>query len=279
MAPRQPSNTRLSAELAGGPSVDLVPYGVDMAQVVVDGRELEVAGDAMLLGALGLAGISVPSLCDDPRLVPVGECRMCLVEIEGRPQPVSACTTPVTDGMVVHSATAELESVRKGLLEMMARHYPAPAVAAYPEKPLHQLFLRYDVAASGREGDDGRRDDSHPCIAVDMNRCIDCFRCVRICDEVQGQFVWQIAGPGHAPRRSWPVRASLGRQSLCGVRCVCRHLPDWRARGSLRRRARPRPDALDPDRRAPTAAWAASCWSAPATSTIVTVSPAPRRAR
>ena len=111
----------------------------------------------MLLEVLGQAGIWVPSLCDDPRLAPIGECRMCLVEIEGWTQPVSACTTPVTDGMVVHTATAELESVRRGLLEMMARHYPPEAVEAHPDKPLHQLLSRYDVTAGGEEGDPARK--------------------------------------------------------------------------------------------------------------------------
>jgi formate dehydrogenase major subunit len=165
-------------------------------RVVVDGLGVEVADGATILHGLRAAGIDVPSLCDDARLEPYGECRMCLVRVDGRAQLVAACVTRAEPGMAIETAADDAEAVRRGLLGMIARHYPANVVADATAEPFHQLLARYDVAATGDAGRSDLRDDSHPCIAIDMNRCIDCFRCVRICDEVQGQFAWQIAGRG-----------------------------------------------------------------------------------
>jgi formate dehydrogenase major subunit len=164
-------------------------------RVKVDGGSVEVSEGSTILHALTQAGYELASLCDDGRLAPYGECRMCLVRIAGHPQPVAACIATVEPGMVIETAPADLEAARRTALAMLALDYPAEAVAAEPDLPLHTLLRRYDVEAGGTS-DPGRRDDSHPCIAIDMNRCIDCFRCVRICDEVQGQFAWQISGRG-----------------------------------------------------------------------------------
>jgi len=163
--------------------------------IVVDGMPVDVANDSTVLHALERAGIDVPSLCDDPRLAPYGECRMCLVRVDGQPQPVASCATPVRAQMVIETAPPDIESARAGMLGMLARHYPPSAVLKAPDKPLHRLLRRYGTVATGVAVPE-LRDDSHPCIAIDMNRCIDCFRCVRICEEVQGQFAWQIAGRG-----------------------------------------------------------------------------------
>jgi len=163
--------------------------------ITVDGATVDVSDGVTILHALGRIGVDVPSLCDDQRLAPYGECRMCLVRVDGQAQPIPSCATEVRAGMVIETAPPDIESARAGVLRMLARHYPPGAVLGDPDETFHRLLRRYDVVATG---DDlpGLRDDSHPCIAVDMNRCIDCFRCVRICDEVQGQFAWQITGRG-----------------------------------------------------------------------------------
>ena len=232
-------------------------------RVTVDGELVEVTGGSTVLHALAGAGFELPSLCDDGRLAPYGECRMCLVHIEGRPQPVAACAEAVEEGMAIETAPADLESARRGTLAMLARGYPAEAAAAEPDLPLHALLRRYDVEAVGR-ADPDRCDDSHPCIAIDMNRCIDCFRCVRICDELQGQFGVADLGAGrrHACRAERQRHA--GVEPVRVVRGVRRHVPLRRARPTARssrwghRRA-------GPAVRARTAGWGASCWSARAT--------------
>ena len=214
-----------------------------MAHITVDGRGLDAPVGAPLLHALEDAGFAVPSLCDDRRLAAFGECRMCLVRVDGRAQPLASCATPVEDGMVVETEGDELDATRAGLLGMLARHYPAAAVRDSPERPLHRLFARYDVIPSG-DDDAGLRDDSHPCIAVDMNRCIDCFRCVRICDEVQGQFAWQIKGRG-PDTHVVPAGGGTFRESPC---VACGACVDTCPTGALEDRGRARArrsDALD----------------------------------
>ena len=170
-----------------------------MTRVVVDGEEIDVPEGASILRALGDVGIAVPSLCDDVRLAPYGECRMCLVRVDGGAQPVAACMTAVEPAMVIETAPEDIESVRRGVMRLLADSYPAGATAVGSGTSFGRLLERYEVTASGRS-DPGLVDDSHPCISIDMNRCIDCFRCVRICDEVQGQFAWQITGRGAGTR-------------------------------------------------------------------------------
>ncbi|MGQ0824499.1 MAG: 2Fe-2S iron-sulfur cluster-binding protein [Actinomycetota bacterium] len=150
-------------------------------RVTIDGTTIAADEGVSLLHALAQVGIDVPSLCDDHRLAPFGECRMCLVRIDGNPQPAAACVTPVRSGMAVETAPADIEAARHEILCMIAEHYPADAIAKAPDAPLHRLFARYGVTPATEQTEPGQVDDSHPCIAIDMNRCIDCFRCVRIC--------------------------------------------------------------------------------------------------
>ena len=155
------------------------------------------AGTSML-EALSAAGIRLPALCHDQRLAASGACRSCLVRINGHARPVTACTTRLADGMDVETDTADLEAGRRALLHMLVRHYPASALQRFPDKPFHRAIDQHQLGgeAATQAPAPGAQDRSHPYIAVDMSRCIDCYRCVRICDEVQGQFVWHVRDRG-----------------------------------------------------------------------------------
>jgi formate dehydrogenase major subunit len=83
-----------------------------MLRIVLDGKPMELEGSPSVLAAVLGAGTHVPHLCHDERLAPVGACRLCLVEVEGVPRPVAACTTPVADGMVIQTHTPALEAER-----------------------------------------------------------------------------------------------------------------------------------------------------------------------
>jgi formate dehydrogenase major subunit len=150
-----------------------------------------------ILSALRSAGVRVPTLCDDPRLAPIGGCRLCLVTVNHNPHPVAACTAHVADGMEIATHTEPLEALRRTQLRLLARHYPCETL----DRPATNEFLHW-VGEYGLTGELGtadvpqRIDDSHPCIHVDMSRCIECYRCVRICEEVAGRFVWRAWGRG-----------------------------------------------------------------------------------
>jgi formate dehydrogenase major subunit len=161
-----------------------------MFRVTINGSTYQVPADLTLLQACLRLGIDVPHLCHDERIRPAGSCRLCLVTIDDEPGPVVACTARLRDGMVVQSHSSELEAIRRTLLGLMADHYPPAAVAAEPGVPLHRYLKQYDVVPAGQP-QNAWRDSTHPYIGVDMDRCIYCYRCVRICDELQGQFVWR----------------------------------------------------------------------------------------
>jgi formate dehydrogenase major subunit len=187
-----------------------------MPHVVLNGQPVELVDAPSLADALGTAGIHLPTLCHDDRLEPSGNCRLCLVRIKGLARPVPACATRVTDGMEMETSSPDLETARRGILEMLAARYPPGPISSTPDKPFHQELIargmsdRCPTAAT----DPTLVDRSHPYIAVDMNRCIQCARCVRICAEVQGQFVW------HLRERGCDVRIEPDGANLLTSSCV-----------------------------------------------------------
>jgi formate dehydrogenase major subunit len=171
-----------------------------MPRLTIDAQPVDVADGCSILDAARAAGIEVPNLCADPRLEPSGACRLCVVRVDDAPRPVAACTTPVRGGMVVLTGSPELEAYRRTLLRLLARPYPASALRESTSEPFHQLLARYGLSGETAARTAGAVDDSHPTIHVDLSRCISCWRCVRICEDVQGQFVWRIADRGASSR-------------------------------------------------------------------------------
>lgn len=168
-----------------------------MPRVTINGVFEDCAEGMTVLEALRALDIEVPTLCHDDRLKPYGGCRLCMVELaDGRL--VSACTTPVFEGMKVETHTASVEAQRKTNLQLLADSYPA-------DEPLdehlqfHRYLKAYGISARGRR-DSAYKDDTHPYLQVDMDKCVYCYRCVRICDEVQGQFVWRAWNRGDKTR-------------------------------------------------------------------------------
>ena len=168
-----------------------------MLRAVLNGRSYEFERGVSILEALRSAGIDVPTLCHDERVKPCGDCRMCLVGIKGREHPVTACDTKLVDGMQVTTDSPEIEEARRTLLRMLARRHPGGEPHHLSDNQFHSLLRRYGLAGElrGNPGD-AFVDDTHPYIHADMTRCIHCRRCVRICDELQGQFVWRAFGRG-----------------------------------------------------------------------------------
>lgn len=169
-----------------------------MPKAIINGVERSFRAGISILDAAAELGFEIPTLCHDERLKPAGACRLCIVKLEGEGRPVTSCMREIADGMVVATDTPELERARALNLRMLAKDYPLAAYKSYSDKPFHKLAARYGLIDEDFDqsvnGD--LRDDSHRFIAVDMSRCIDCYRCVRICDQLQGQFVWQVVGRG-----------------------------------------------------------------------------------
>ena len=173
-----------------------------MITAIINNRSHEFEEGLTILDAAHALNIEIPTLCHDKRLKPIGSCRMCLVQIEGKPRPVTACDTLLADGMVILTHAPEIESERRMLMKMSAHDHPAEGLRRTPEKQFYRYALEYGLNESDFKGSRDARllDDSHPYIHIDMSQCITCYRCVRICEEVQGQFVWQILDRGHDVR-------------------------------------------------------------------------------
>lgn len=162
----------------------------ELIRITFNGQTVDARPGDSLLQAGRAHGVTIPSLCWDPRLAACGACRLCMVEVDGNPRPVPACTTPAKDGMQVETHTPALERYRRGMLEMLARTYPAADAERYESTPFLKLLRDYGLEPSGHPAPEPDR--RHPYIATDMARCVLCFRCVRICDELQGQRVWHV---------------------------------------------------------------------------------------
>ena len=192
-----------------------------MPRVTINHTPHQVEDDLTILQALGRLGVEIPSLCDDDRLHPFGGCRLCVVRVGGAAKPVAACTTLVAEGMDVETHPPDIEERRRSLLELLAREQPPVDAPHVADKPLFTALRTYRVEDACRAtADPALVDASHPLIHVDMSRCIYCYRCVRICDELQGQGVWRVWQRG-ADTRIRPDGPTLAESSCvsCGA-CV-----------------------------------------------------------
>ncbi len=186
-----------------------------MFRVTINGASHDVEEGQTILKVLHSLGIEVPALCHDARLKPFAGCRLCVVQVEGHTRPLTACDSLLTQGMVIQTHTPELEDWRRILLKLLAREYPSEPIHRFPEKEFHRLIRSYGLEKECLGATSaGPVDISNPYIRGDMSQCIYCYRCVRICEEVQGQFVWQIWNRGDATRIR-PDSGTTLRESSC----------------------------------------------------------------
>lgn len=163
--------------------------------LTLDGRPVLAQGS--LLESCRAAGVGLDAFCHDDRLSSGGHCRACLVEVDGRF--VAACTTLARDGMVVATRGERLEEYRRDLGELMLSE-------SQPAGPVGETLARWGArgeryATAAAPG--AARDHTHPYLRLDLSRCILCRRCVRACEEIQGQFVYAVEGRGATSRLAW----------------------------------------------------------------------------
>jgi len=160
-----------------------------MAKITVDGTELEVPDNSMLLPVLLERGLQIPHYCYHPKLSIDGSCRMCLVKVEGLPKLTISCNTPVRDGMVVDTRGPEVTKARQGVLELLLVNHPldCPICDQAGECYLQDYAFEYGRREARTEEPRRKlmkRVDVGPRVVLDQERCILCRRCVRFCKEV-----------------------------------------------------------------------------------------------
>lgn len=161
-----------------------------MVNLTIDGQEIKVDGQATILEAAQTIGIEIPTFCYHPRLEVFGGCRMCLVEVDGWPKLETACTCKVFEGMVVYTDNPKVRAGRKAMLEFLLVNHPldCPVCDRSGDCDLQDLVFKYGSDETRFNGVKRVLQDRvvSPLIDRNINRCIQCKRCVRICDEIQG---------------------------------------------------------------------------------------------
>ncbi|AOZ68356.1 formate dehydrogenase subunit alpha [Rhodobacter xanthinilyticus] len=206
-------------------------------RLTIDGVAVTVPAGTSVMRAAAEAGISIPKLCATDSLEPIGSCRLCMVEIDGMRGTPASCTTPVHEGMQVHTQTEGLTRLRRGVMELYISDHPLDCLtcAANGDCELQDMAgavgLR-EVRYSGTENhfqprQNGEanplyiaKDTSNPYFSYDPAKCIVCMRCVRACEEVQGTFALTIEGRGFDARISTAAPDFLSSDCVsCGA-CV-----------------------------------------------------------
>jgi len=171
-----------------------------MVTLTIDGRTVTVAPGATILDAARQLEVDVPTLCWYPKLPVVGNCRICLVTVEGSAKLVPACATPAAEGMRVTTESAAAVKNRQAVLGMLLERYPAHEIPADVGRNEFERYVhRYGVPTTRRSelplrsGDEREGD---PIIQHDMSTCILCTRCVRACDDIQVVGVLDVAHRG-----------------------------------------------------------------------------------
>jgi NADH-quinone oxidoreductase subunit G len=172
-----------------------------MAKLEIDGRQVEVADNSMIMDATNKLGIYVPHFCYHKKLSIAANCRMCLVQVEKAPKPLPACATPVTEGMKVYTHSEAAIKAQKGVMEFLLINHPldCPICDQGGECQLQDLAVGY--GASSSRYDEPKRvvtnKDLGPLVsAEEMTRCIHCTRCVRFGQEIAGVMELGMAGRG-----------------------------------------------------------------------------------
>jgi bidirectional [NiFe] hydrogenase diaphorase subunit len=166
----------------------------------IDGHDVSARDDQSIIDVAREAGVGIPKLCSVSGLSSYGGCRLCLVEVEGSPKLLAACTTKVSEGMQVHTQSARLGEYRRMILEMLFAERNHVCSVCVSNGHCELQWLAHDL------GVDHIRfpyvypklkvDASHSRFVLDQNRCILCTRCVRVCDEIEGAHTWDVMGRG-----------------------------------------------------------------------------------
>ena len=194
--------------------------------LTIDGQEVTVPDGTTILDAAKQLGIDIPVLCHDDRYDPVGVCRMCVVDVGARVY-AAACVRPCEEGMEVTTASDRIDAQRSMLTELLLSDQPDPEhdpkETKTADNELLVLVRQYGVEQdNGIPQAQGRGiDDSNPVISVNHDACILCDRCVRACDDIQGNDVIGRSGKGYTTRIAFDLNDPMGESSCvtCGE-CV-----------------------------------------------------------
>ena len=175
---------------------------METIKLTINGVEVKVNRGTTVLEAAQAADIYIPTLCADPDLEPYGSCRLCVVEIEKIRGLPTACTTPATNGMVVHTETPAVNEVRHTSVDLLIANHPMDCLTCRQNQQceLQQVTAHLGITERRFPRTDQAFpvDTSNPFFDLDRNYCILCAKCVRTCDEITGINAIDLAFRGYS---------------------------------------------------------------------------------
>ncbi len=175
---------------------------------------------------------AIPTMCHDKRLDNFGSCRVCSVEVarekDGPAKVMASCHTPVFENAYIYHETDKIKKLRKNIVELILTDYPPekvfPAEGKKPtefQRTIEQIGIPNVRYPKGEDHLNTETDHSHPYIKSDLSQCINCYRCVRACEEIQGELVLGMSGRGFAGRiiKGFDTNFDLSACVSCGA-CV-----------------------------------------------------------
>jgi len=171
-----------------------------MIELTIDGKTVQARPGTSVLEAALAHGIDIPRLCYHPELSVSGGCRLCLVEVEGRPDPVPSCGLECAAGMVVRTRSPRLAEMRREIIDLFVSDHPLDCVICDKAGSclLQKYAYEYGVSKTSYQFELSRTlyQDDNPFFLRDHKYCILCSRCVRVCEEIVGASAIEIAGRG-----------------------------------------------------------------------------------
>ena len=215
----------------------------ELIMMKINGMDVHFQKGKTILEVCKDAGIYIPTLCYDERLKPHGGCRLCLVEIKGRPVPLTSCTTPGEAGMEVTTESPKLTRLRKTVLELLLSNHPNDCMCceASGDCSLQEMAYLYGASLDRFQGEKWSlpiREDN-PFITFEPNKCIVCGRCTRICNEVVMAGTIDLVNRGFnaIPETAFAKPRTLENCEFCGQcvsTCPTGALTDKKGRGKGR---------------------------------------------
>jgi NADH:ubiquinone oxidoreductase subunit E/Pyruvate/2-oxoacid:ferredoxin oxidoreductase delta subunit/ferredoxin len=194
--------------------------------VTIDGVKVSGSPGTTILEAADKAGIEIPRLCHQEGIKPSGNCRICVVEVEGSRALVGSCHTPITEGMVIQSRSARVLEARQATIELLLTGHTGTCVTDTEarECTLHKLASDLEVGPPRFHVKKSRLyavEDTNPYVLRDMSRCILCRKCIRACQEVAGQNVYSMAYRGFGSKVVVDFDIPLNKEVCkdCGI-CI-----------------------------------------------------------
>jgi NADH-quinone oxidoreductase subunit G len=181
------------------------PDGTAVVTLTVDGKEVTVPAGTLIIRAAEELGIEIPRFCDHPLLDPVAACRQCYVSVEGQRKLMTSCSTPVQDGMAVHTqfTDPEVQDAQEAVLEFLLINHPldCPVCDRGGECPLQDQALAFGPGESRYT--EAKRTyrkpiPLSPLVNLDRERCVLCARCTRFCDQISGDRFIELFDRGAA---------------------------------------------------------------------------------